>query len=89
MYKILEARVEYKNNNLERITVLVEVSRGDVRAIEATTKQWVGYMHIQPAEQLSTDLLLEVAAYGMETGDRDKIFPGWKKKFAIAFKEYK
>lgn len=39
MENILESRIEFKNNKLFRITVLVEFSKGDVRAIYADTKQ--------------------------------------------------
>jgi hypothetical protein len=53
MYNILEARIEFKNNQLERITVLVEMSKGDVRAIFATTKPRGGYMHIQANATIS------------------------------------
>ena len=78
MYTILEARIEFKNNQLERITVLVEMSKGDVRAIFATTKPRGGYMHIQPNATVCNELLQEVAGSGLETVDRDEIFPKWK-----------
>jgi len=44
MENILESRIEFKNNKLFRITVLVEFSKGDVRAIYADTKPKGGYM---------------------------------------------
>ena len=44
MYNILECRIEFKNHQLFRVTVLVEISRGDVRAICADTKPKAGYM---------------------------------------------
>jgi hypothetical protein len=31
--------------------------------------------------KLTDDLMQSVAGAGMETRDRDKIFPGWKKTF--------
>jgi hypothetical protein len=88
MYKILEARIEYKNSAISRVTVLVDMTGsdlkpdrwGDVRAIYATAEPRNGYMNIQPHHSLNDELLQEVAGYGMETVDRDKIFPGWKSK---------
>lgn len=80
MYKILEARIEYKEGNINRVTVLVEMSKGDVRAIFATTKPCNGYHYIANGEKVSEQLLQQVAGYGMETVDRDEIFPKWKSK---------
>ncbi|MGN6293749.1 MAG: hypothetical protein ACTHMV_13480 [Chitinophagaceae bacterium] len=82
MYNILEARIEYKKNQLARITVLVEISKNDVRAIFATTKPRPGYMYIQPTAKINEELLQEVAGYGMETVDRDDIFRDWKTKYS-------
>lgn len=84
-YKMLEARIEFKNNQPERITVLVDCTGpsskpfADVRAIYATSKPAGGYMNIPPSAKVTEELLQEVAAAGMETMDRDKIFPNWKK----------
>lgn len=78
MYNILEARIEFNNNQLKRITVLVEMSENDIRAIFATTKPRGSYMHIQPSDTISEDLLQKVAAHGLETVDKDEIFPHWK-----------
>lgn len=77
-YKILEARIEFKDSELSRVTVLVEMSKGDVRAILASTSPRNGYMHIHPGTKVSDELLQEVAGYGSETVDRDVIFPNWK-----------
>lgn len=80
-YKILEARIEYKDDGfISRVTVLVEMSKGDVRAIFATTKPCNGYHYISQGEIVSEQLLQMVAGYGMETVDRDEIFPKWKQK---------
>lgn len=79
--QILEARIEFKANEVTRITVLVEMSENDVRAIFATTKARPGYMSISPhTTEVTEQLLQEVADYGMETVDRDEIFPKWKLK---------
>jgi hypothetical protein len=80
MYNILEAKIEFKSNQLHQVTVLVEMSKNDVRAIFAATKPRPGYMHIPPSAKISEKLLQEVAGYGMETVDRDEIFPDWKTK---------
>jgi hypothetical protein len=61
----------------------VEISRGDVRAIFATTTPRVGYMHISPSSVIDDALLQEVAGFGMETVDRDEIFKDWKNKMQI------
>lgn len=85
MQNILEARVEFKNNEVQRITVLVECSKNDVRAMYATTKPRGGYMSISPfTTSVTTELLQEVADYGMETDDRDEIFKNWKAKYSKA-----
>lgn len=80
MYNILEARIEYKNKKLHRITVLVEISQGDIRAIFCTTKPVAGYDSLKPDEPMSDELLQRVAGYGMQTVDIDDIFPNWKRK---------
>lgn len=87
-YNILEARIEFKNSQLDRITLLVDMSSNqskplsDVRAIYATTKPRSGYMFLPSSATLSDELLQEVAAAGMETVDRDVIFPKWKAKYS-------
>ena len=87
-YEILETRIEFKNNQLHRITVLVNcTAKGnphtkpytDVRAIFATTQPRGGYIFLSPSQQVNADLFQKVAASGMETSDRDKIFSNWKK----------
>lgn len=82
MYNILESRIEFKNNQLFRITVLVEISRGDVRAIYADTKPKGGYIFLQPNQELSNKLLQQVAGQGKERADKDDMFPGWHSKLA-------
>jgi hypothetical protein len=82
MENILESRIEFKNNKLFRITVLVEFSKGDVRAIYADTKPKGGYMFLKPNQELNTELLQEVAGYGSERNDKDDMFPGWHSKLS-------
>lgn len=74
-YNILEARIEFKDRIISRIDVLVEISKGDIRAISATTTPRNGYMHIEYGELVSDELLQEVAGYGCQIPDRHKIFP--------------
>lgn len=85
MQDILEARVEFENNCITRITVLVRMSTliNDVRAIFATTKPRNGYMHILPSDALNNDLLQRVADHGLETMDRDSVFPHWRTKAGL------
>ena len=78
-YNILKAKIEFKDNQVQRITVLVEMSKNDVRAIFATTTPRAGYMHIEESAEINQDLLQEVAGYGMETVDKDEIFPKLEK----------
>lgn len=84
MYNILEAKIEFKGNQPHRITVLVEMSTNDVRAILATTKPRAGYMHIPSNSKINDELLQEIAGCGMETVDRDEIFHNWKTKYSKA-----
>lgn len=72
-YNILEAKIEYKTGNVDKITVLVEMSENDIRAIQGTTKPRGGYMNIPPLAKLNDELLQEVAGYGMEV-DKTKFF---------------
>lgn len=81
MYNILEARIEYRNKKLHRVTVLVEISQGDVRAIFSAIESMAGYDVLNPDEPVSNELLQRVAGYGWQTVDRDKIFKGWKAKY--------
>ena len=78
MYNILEAKIKFKNNQVDTVAVLVEISKGDVRAICATTKQLPGYVFIAPNQTVTNDLLQEIAGFGLETDKRDEIFPNWK-----------
>lgn len=86
MYKILESRIEFKDNKLHKVTVLVDFTSStckpytDVRAYCGTTAPANGYMSIGSNAKLNEDLLQEVAGYGSRVSDRDKIFPKWKSK---------
>ena len=82
MENILESRIEFKNNKLFRITVLVEFSKGDVRAIYADTKPKGGDMFLKPNQEINNELFQEVAGYGSERRDKDEMFPGWHSKLA-------
>jgi len=80
MYNILEARIEYQAGKLRRVTVLVEISNGDVRAIFSTDSFRDGYDSLNPDEPVNDQLLQRVAGYGKQTIDRDVIFPNWRAK---------
>lgn len=80
-YNILEAHIEYRNRKLHKVTVLVEISQGDVRAIYATDTYVGGYEFLQPDEPVTNELLQRVAGCGRQSVDRDKIFKGWKIKY--------
>lgn len=84
MYNILETRIEFRNNLLHKVTVLVDCTsedshpHSDVRAYEATTKVSSGYMSFLPHTELSQKLLQRVASDGRQNHNRDKIFPNWR-----------
>ena len=82
MYNILEARIEYKAGKLHRVAVLVEVSRGDIRAIYCAPEMPEGYDTINPDEPVNDALMQRVAGYGRAVwrSDMNKEFPGWLKK---------
>lgn len=80
MNNILESRIEFKNNKLFRITVLVEFSKGDVRAIYADTNTGWGYLSLRPNQEINNALLQEVSSWGAERHDKDDMFPGWHSK---------
>lgn len=80
MFYILESRIEFKASKLFRVTVLVEFSKGDVRAVYADTNPKTGYMFFDPNQELNYGFLEAVAIYGQERRDKDDIFPGWHSK---------
>lgn len=80
-YNILESRIEFKNNKLDRITVLVEISKGDVRVIAMDTIGKPGYKVISPDEELSPALLQKVAGFGWTRVGIDNLFKGWKARY--------
>lgn len=82
MYNILEARIEYKGKRLHRVTVLVEISRGDIRAIYCAPEMGAGYDTINPDEPVNEALMQRVAGYGqqIDIAAMNKLFPGWRQK---------
>lgn len=75
MYNILETNIEFKNNKIEVITVLVEISKNDIRAIQSTSKSNNGgYMYIPQSAKLNYELLQSIAGYGIEVNAK-KYFP--------------
>lgn len=82
MYNILEARIEYNGvGKLRRVTVLVEISQGDIRAIFSTDTFRAGYDSLNPDEPVTNELLQRVAGYGKQTVDIDEVFPKWRAKY--------
>lgn len=65
-YNILKVHAEYGNGQLLKVSVLVEISEGDIRAITATTKPVSGYFYLMPGTPLNESLLQRVAAQGRE-----------------------
>lgn len=89
MYNILEAHIEFKNGKLHKVTVLVNISPGDVRAIFLTDIFMDGYDMLNPDEPINEALLQRTAGYGRQTIARDKIFRGWKRKYFPGSKKKK
>lgn len=83
-YNILEARVEFDHCRIMRITVLVEISPNDVRAITALDRPLSGNCMILPTDTISDVLLQKVAGYGRQVYDVDELFPGWRAKYEAA-----
>lgn len=77
MYNILQVHIEYKNGRLFKVTVLVEISKGDIRAIFSTVVPKAGYDYLQPGEPVNDALFQRVAGYGCQTSDYT-VFPNWK-----------
>ncbi|SEC66552.1 hypothetical protein SAMN04489761_3442 [Tenacibaculum sp. MAR_2009_124] len=73
-YNILETNIEFENGNIDTITVLVEMSENDIRAIQANTQPRGGYMNISPGAKLNEELLQEIAGYGMQV-NASQFFP--------------
>ena len=48
MYNVLESRIVFENNQIQSITVLVEVSPNDIRAFQAKQTVKAGYFNISP-----------------------------------------
>lgn len=82
MYNVLESNIKFNNEGqILSILALVEYSQGDVRVIEATNQPRSGYMNISDkTDYILFDLLQEVAGYGMEITDKNKIPTEWFKK---------
>lgn len=83
MYNILEAHIEFKQKKLHRVTVLVEISRNDIRAIFCGVEMSPGYDTVNPDEPINEDLMQRVAGYGrqIDIDNMNKYFPGWRKKW--------
>ena len=83
MYKILEAKIEFKDNYVSKVIVLVQMSKGDIRAIQGDNKIKSVYMTIPSGAKIHDQLLQEVAGYGREIVGwwEDEIFREWKEKY--------
>lgn len=83
MYNIIETNIKFNSNGqILSVLALVEYSKGDVRVIEATNQPRSGYMNIsQRTDYILFDLLQEVAGYGMEIIDKNKIPVEWFNKY--------
>lgn len=83
MYNILQAHIEYKDKKLHKVTVLAEISPGDVRALCSTDCLRNGYDSLNPDEPVNEALMQRVAGFGhtLDIKERDKTFPGWRSNY--------
>lgn len=83
MYNILESNIKFdKSGQILSVLVLVEISKGDIRAIEGTNQPRGGYMLIMPNTNYKViDLVQQVAGYGREVTELKSIPTQWKKYF--------
>lgn len=72
-YNILEAIVRYHKGQLFEVIVLVEISRGDIRAMRASQAYSPAYTFIEPNELISDKLLQRIAAQGYTLFPKDTI----------------
>ena len=82
-YKILESIMEFENNEVSNVIVLVDMNLNlsDVRAIEMGNKPVIGYGNITEVSHSIGVLMQHVAGSGHERNDRDQLFPNWKNKY--------
>lgn len=78
-YNILEAHLQFAQGKLHTVTVLAEISKGDIRALQATPRFSSGFIAITDAHQVSKQTLQEVAAAGYELSKSNamQIFPSY------------
>lgn len=74
MYNILQVHIEYRKRKLYKVTVLVEMSKGDIRAIYSTVGVKSGYDYLRPGEPVNEALFQRVAGYGCQTFDKSVFF---------------
>lgn len=82
MYNILEAHLDFTQGKLQRVTVLVEISQGDIRAVFSAVGTKYGYDYLQPGEPVNDALLQRVAGFGQRLDETDKLFKQWRAKYA-------
>jgi hypothetical protein len=70
MNTILEVRAEFSDGHLSSLTVLAEISAGDIRALYANNVVRNGYAYINQGEVLSESLIQRVADYGCEINEK-------------------
>lgn len=82
-YNIIETQIKFNpDGSILNLLALVEMSKGDIRVLEASQEKRGGYMSIShKTDYVLYDLLQEVAGYGMEITDKRKIPSNWFKKY--------
>jgi len=78
-YKIIEVHIHYQENTISEIAVLWQSNELNwVRSSYMITTPCPGYGYLKPGFILSSELIQEVAGYGMNLPDDKKkvYFPG-------------
>jgi hypothetical protein len=82
-YKVFEVHEVYEDGKLTEIAVLWESNAeyGWVRSSYCTATPCGGYKFLLPKDQVSPELIQQVAGYGMNLPDnkKKKYFPGKRK----------
>lgn len=72
-YKILKTLIEFENDNLKAVTVLIDAGNGFEKAYRSESRLMSGYFSISPKTALTDDLFQKVAGYGFKV-DTKKYF---------------
>lgn len=71
MQNIIKAEIEFKNNEIEKITVFVQSKDGGIQAIYSSTAPRSGYLYLEKnIPNVNQALLQEIADYGIKVNQK-------------------